>query len=71
MAHATRLAARPGIACHLPVSMQPEAATWWNTVRKATDAALVWGNLLPRCPDPPVLAASADLGAAGVTAVPP
>ena len=51
--------------------MQPEAATWWNTVRKATDAALVWGNLLPRCRDPPVPAASADLGAAGVTAAPP
>lgn len=51
--------------------MQPEAATWWNTFWKATDAALVWGNLLPRCRDPPVLAASADLGAAGVTAAPP
>ena len=51
--------------------MQPEAAAWRNTVGKTTDTALVWGNLLPRCRCPPVLAASANLGAAGVAATPP
>ena len=31
-----------------------------NTVGKTTDAAAIWGNLLPRCRAPPVLAASAS-----------
>ena len=31
-----------------------------NTVGKTTDAAAIWGNLLPRCRAPPALAASAS-----------
>jgi len=42
-----------------------------NTVRKTTDAALIWGNLLPRCRGLFGAGSAGLLDAVGVTAAPP